>query len=65
MALENPEGDSEGYILEKGLKETFVELKVKARALLKFGQVDPNAEGSSEATDAEKAATPATPAATS
>uniref|UniRef100_UPI0037E956DD rod outer segment membrane protein 1b n=1 Tax=Semicossyphus pulcher TaxID=241346 RepID=UPI0037E956DD len=56
MALEDPEGDSEGYILEKGLKETFEDLKVKALILLKFGQVNPDAEESPEAADAEKAA---------
>lgn len=62
MALEDPEGDSEGYLLEKGVKETFEELKVNALTMLKFAQVDPNAaEESPEAADAEKAATP-TPA---
>ncbi|XP_042349895.1 rod outer segment membrane protein 1b [Plectropomus leopardus] len=60
MALENPEDESEGYLLEKGVKDTFEDLKVQALAMLKFGQVDPSAaEGSSEAADAEKAATPA------
>lgn len=52
MALEDPEGDSEGYLLEKGLKETFEDLKVHALTLLKFGQVQPNE--SPEAADAEK-----------
>lgn len=58
MALEDPAGDSEGFILEKGIKETIEELKVNALILLKFGQVD--AEG--EAGDAEKAEKEATPA---
>lgn len=43
MALEDPEGESEGYILEKGVKETFEEIKVNVLTMLKFGQVDPNA----------------------
>eukprot|EP00064_Thunnus_orientalis_P009855 superscaffoldBa00001277_g9881 len=65
MALEDPEGESEGYLMEKGMKETFEEVKVNVLTMLKFGQVDPGAEGSSEDADAEKsdekAATP-TPA---
>ncbi len=60
MALEDPEGDSEGYLLEKGVKETFTDLKENALTLLKFGQVDASAAEESPA-DAEKAATP-TPA---
>lgn len=57
MALEDPEGDSEGYLLEKGVKETLEDLKVAALALLKFGQVDPNAAGESPGdADAEKGA---------
>ncbi|KAM9795401.1 rod outer segment membrane protein 1b [Neosynchiropus ocellatus] len=67
MALEEPDGDSEGYLLEKGLKETIEDLKVKALVMLKFGRVDPTA-GAGGTTDAgkddngaEKAATP-TPA---
>ncbi|XP_069027417.1 rod outer segment membrane protein 1b [Embiotoca jacksoni] len=43
MALEDPEGDSEGYLLEKGLKETFEEAKAKVLNILKFMQTDPNA----------------------
>ncbi|TDH07549.1 hypothetical protein EPR50_G00107150 [Perca flavescens] len=62
MALEDPEGDSEGYLLEKGVKETIEDLKANALKMLKFGQVDPNAaEGSSEAADAEKAEKTASP----
>lgn len=53
MALEDPEGDSEGYILEKSVKETFEDVKVQVLTLLKFGQVDPSATEESPA-DAEK-----------
>lgn len=53
MALENPEGDSEGYLLEKGVKETLQDLKTNALAMLNFGQVEPNAEGEAPE-DAEK-----------
>ncbi|XP_034037974.1 rod outer segment membrane protein 1b [Thalassophryne amazonica] len=56
MALENPEGDSEGYLLEKGLKETFENLKASALGMLKFGQINPSTEDSPAAPDAEKAA---------
>lgn len=57
MALEDPEGDSEGYLLEKGVKETFEDLKASVLTMLKFGQVEPGAaEESPEATDAEKGA---------
>ncbi|XP_061690181.1 rod outer segment membrane protein 1b isoform X2 [Syngnathoides biaculeatus] len=53
MAQEQPEGVSEGFLLEKGVKETLEEAKVKILLMLKFGQVDPDAaEGSP---DAEKA----------
>uniref|UniRef100_A0A674NH35 Retinal outer segment membrane protein 1b n=1 Tax=Takifugu rubripes TaxID=31033 RepID=A0A674NH35_TAKRU len=55
MALENPEEDSEGYLLEKGVKETMEDLKAKALAMLKFGQVEPNADGEAPE-DAEKGA---------
>ncbi|XP_035528829.1 peripherin-2-like [Morone saxatilis] len=58
MALEDPEGDSEGFLLEKGVKDTFEDVKAKVLTMLQFGQVDPNAE---ESADAEKAASP-TPA---
>lgn len=54
MALENPEGDSEGYILEKGVKETFEEVKVKVLTMIKLAQVDP--EGVPDEAEAEKAA---------
>lgn len=62
MALEDPEGDSEGYLLEKGVKETFEELKVQALTMLKFGQVQPNASESPEDADTEKGADSSTPA---
>ncbi|XP_061542476.1 rod outer segment membrane protein 1b [Phycodurus eques] len=53
MAQEQPEAVSEGFLLEKGVKETLEEAKVKILLMLKFGQVDPGAaEGSP---DAEKA----------
>lgn len=55
MALENPEGDSEGYLLEKGVKETLEDLKANALAVLKFGQVEPSADGEAPE-DAEKGA---------
>lgn len=55
MALESPEGDSEGYLLEKGVKETLQDLKTNALAMLNFGQVEPNAEGEAPE-DAEKGA---------
>ncbi|KAM8848821.1 rod outer segment membrane protein 1b [Synchiropus picturatus] len=67
MSLEDPDGDSEGYLLEKGLKETIEDLKVKALVLLKFGRVDPSAaaggttDAGKEDNTTEKAATP-TPA---
>lgn len=55
MAQDNPEGDSEGYLLEKGLKETFEDVKANILDMLKFGQVDPAAaEQSPEAEGAEK-----------
>lgn len=57
MALENPEDDSEGYLLEKGVKETFEDVKANVLNILKFAQVDPTAdEESPEAADAKKAA---------
>ncbi|XP_034453090.1 rod outer segment membrane protein 1b [Hippoglossus hippoglossus] len=62
MALEDPEGDSEGYLLEKGVKETIEDVKATVLNLLKFGQVDPSdAEESPAAADVDKAASP-TPA---
>lgn len=55
MALEDPEGDSKGYLLEKGVRETVEELKAKALAMLNFGQVEPDADGEAPE-DAEKGA---------
>lgn len=55
MVMEDPEGDSEGFLLEKSVKETIEDFKINVLTMLKFGQVDPNAaEGSSEAAGAEK-----------
>lgn len=55
MALEDPEGESVGYLLEKSLKETFEELKAKALDLLKYAQVDPTtSEVSPEAPEGGK-----------
>nr|XP_020451592.1 RDS/peripherin-like protein xRDS35 [Monopterus albus] len=57
MALENPEDDSEGYLLEKGVKETFEEIKANVLSMLKFRQVDPTStEESPEAANAKKVA---------
>ncbi|XP_062281202.1 rod outer segment membrane protein 1b [Scomber scombrus] len=57
MALEDPEGESEGYLLEKGVKETFEEAKINVLTMLKLGQVDPSgAEESPEDESAEKSA---------
>ncbi|XP_054890579.1 rod outer segment membrane protein 1b [Poeciliopsis prolifica] len=64
MALESPEGESEGYILEKDVKATYEDIKAKALDLLKFAQVDPASEatgaeeGEKAAGATEKAATP-------
>lgn len=56
-ALEDPEGESVGYLLEKGVKETFEDVKANVLNILKFAQVDPSAaEGSPGAEDAEKPA---------
>ncbi|KAF3838527.1 hypothetical protein F7725_010295 [Dissostichus mawsoni] len=62
MALEDPEGESDGFLLEKGVKETMEDLKVKALIMLQFWLVDPIAtEGSSEDADLEKAEKEASP----
>ncbi|TMS17624.1 Peripherin-2 [Larimichthys crocea] len=58
MALENPEEDTEGYLLEKGVKETFEEIKTNILTLLKFGQVDQAAE-TTDNTDKAASPTPA------
>lgn len=55
IARENPEGDSEGYLLEKGVRETLKDLKANALAMLKFGQVEPD-EDREAPEDAEKGA---------
>ncbi|KAM7389857.1 hypothetical protein PAMP_023807 [Pampus punctatissimus] len=56
MALEDPTGDSEGYLLEKGVKETIEDVKASVLSMLKFGEVNPTAAGSPEGADAEKPA---------
>ncbi|XP_061786049.1 rod outer segment membrane protein 1b [Nerophis lumbriciformis] len=56
MAQEDPEGDSQGFLLEKGVKETLEEAQVKLLLLMKFGQVDPGAaEGSADTPDKDAA----------
>ncbi|XP_029369118.1 rod outer segment membrane protein 1b [Echeneis naucrates] len=54
MALEDPEGDSDGYLLEKGVKETFEEVKANVLNMLKFGQIDPTAASEDADTDNAK-----------
>ncbi|GLD75110.1 RDS/peripherin-like protein xRDS35 [Lates japonicus] len=58
MALEDPEGESVGYLLEKGVKETIEDVKINVMTMLKLAQVDP-AEASP---DGEKAADATPPA---
>lgn len=41
---ENPECESEGWLLEKGVKETFGELLAKLKALGKKNQVEEGGE---------------------
>lgn len=60
MVLEDPLGDSEGFLLEKGVKETFEDVKANILTMIKFAQVDPTTEDPvPEGADAEKAASPA------
>ncbi|XP_068180947.1 rod outer segment membrane protein 1b [Antennarius striatus] len=55
VALESPEGDSEGYLLEKGVKETIEDLKAKVLVMLKLDQAEPTAaDVCPEAAEAEK-----------
>ncbi|KAG7248997.1 hypothetical protein CRUP_021403, partial [Coryphaenoides rupestris] len=66
MALENPEGESEGYLLEKNLKDSLLDLQVTVLGLLKMGQVGPGADGATaegEGAAATAATTTATAAA--
>lgn len=42
---ENPECESEGWLLEKGVKETFADLLAKVKTLGKGNQVEEGAEG--------------------
>ncbi|XP_042159220.1 RDS/peripherin-like protein xRDS35 [Oncorhynchus tshawytscha] len=53
---ENPEADSEGYILAKGVKETLMDVKTTVFKLLQFGQVEAGDEAEA-GEDGEKAAT--------
>ncbi|XP_023847669.2 RDS/peripherin-like protein xRDS35 [Salvelinus sp. IW2-2015] len=53
---ENPEADSEGYILAKGVKETMMDVKNTMFNLLQFGQVEAGDEAEA-GDDGEKAAT--------
>ncbi|KAF7657961.1 hypothetical protein LDENG_00019520 [Lucifuga dentata] len=55
MALENKEGDSEGYLLEKDVKETLKDFKANVLQILKLAQVDPTTEQSPEVPATEKA----------
>uniref|UniRef100_A0A667ZYV3 Retinal outer segment membrane protein 1b n=1 Tax=Myripristis murdjan TaxID=586833 RepID=A0A667ZYV3_9TELE len=58
MALENPEDDSEGYLLEKSIPETIEDCKSQVLTLLKLGPVDPgDAEAPAEDKGAADAAT--------
>lgn len=47
---ENPESESEGWLLEKGVKETFTEMLAKVKTVGKTNQVE-------EGGDAQEAAT--------
>ncbi|XP_028316195.1 rod outer segment membrane protein 1b [Gouania willdenowi] len=48
MALEDPEAESEGFLLEKGVKETFEDVKVKVLTMLKAAQINPEAAAAAE-----------------
>lgn len=41
---EDPESESEGWILEKTVKETFSDIIVKIKAMVKSNQVEEGAE---------------------
>ncbi|XP_071385280.1 rod outer segment membrane protein 1b isoform X2 [Centroberyx affinis] len=58
MALENPEEETEGFLLEKDVKETIEDVKAYFLNLLKLGQVsgeEPAAEDATEKGDAPAA----------
>lgn len=58
LGQENVEIETEGYILEKGVKETLLETKEKMMKLLQFAQVgDASAETPGTEPEAEKPAT--------
>ncbi|XP_070692510.1 rod outer segment membrane protein 1b [Pempheris klunzingeri] len=56
MLLEDPEGESEGYLLEKDVKETIEEIKANVLTMLKFGQVDSSTTEVSPEGEGEKPA---------
>ncbi|XP_056133950.1 peripherin-2-like [Lampris incognitus] len=62
MALENPEEESDGFLLEKGLKETYEDAKTTVLNILKLVKVNPTTEETPEVVGgpdaAEKAAAP-------
>ncbi|KAE8280894.1 Potassium voltage-gated channel subfamily G member 3 [Larimichthys crocea] len=51
---ENPECESEGWLLEKGVKETFSELLSKLKALGKTNQVDEGGDAQEEVEEVEE-----------
>lgn len=58
LGEENVEIETEGYILEKGVKETLLETKEKMMKFLQFAQVgDASAETQGTEPEAEKPAT--------
>lgn len=48
---EDPESESEGWILEKTVKETFTDIMAKMKAMGKGNQVDEGANEEAAATD--------------
>ncbi len=57
IGQENVEIETEGYILEKGVKETFMETIEKMKKLLQFAQVGDASASQDTEQDAEKPAT--------
>lgn len=47
---DNPESESEGWLLEKGVKETFTDMLAKLKTLGKGNQVEEGGEGGATAT---------------
>lgn len=58
MGQENLEIETEGYILEKGVKETLLETKEKVMKIFEFAQVG-DASATTPGADPEAAAAPA------